>query len=110
MLGGPQETGVRYYDGGDGAHFRDDLSCGVEPTHMRVAGGEIAIRHRVARVFLDRELQLRHRLVEAPGVEMRGADNKERRADAGARTEAQRGFDMLDRKCRVCPPIALGCR
>jgi hypothetical protein len=61
---------------------------------MRVAGGEIAIRHRVARIFLNRAEQLRHRLVKTPSVEMRGANNKERRADASAGTKAQRGFDQ----------------
>jgi hypothetical protein len=80
----PEEAGVRYHDGGEGVRLRDNLSCVVEPAHMRVAGGEIAIRHRVARMFLDREEQLWHRLIEAPSVERRGAYNKERRADAGA--------------------------
>ena len=55
---------------------------------MSVAGGEIAIRERVARTLLDREKQLRHGLIEAPSEEMRAAYYNERQADAGARTEA----------------------
>jgi hypothetical protein len=64
---------------------------------MGLAGGEYAIRHRVAWIVLDREAQLRHGLIEAPSEEMRCAYLKERRADAGAGAEAQRGFEMLDR-------------
>ena len=106
MLGVPQEAGVRYHDRGDGAQPRDDLSRVVEPAHMRVAGGEIAIRLRVAWILLDREEQLRHCLIEAPAEEMRGAYYEERRADAGAGTEAQRGFDMLDRDVGLARPSA----
>jgi hypothetical protein len=46
---------------------------------------------------LDREEQSRHCLIEAQTEEMSSAYETERRADAGAGTEAQRGFDMLDR-------------
>jgi hypothetical protein len=76
---------------------RDDLSRVVEPAHMGVTGGEIAIRMRQARIFLDREQQFRHGLIEAPADEMRGTYYQERRADAGTGTEAQRGVDVLDR-------------
>ena len=62
---------VRYHDRGDGAQPRDDLSRVIEPSHMRVAGGEKAIRVREVRIVLDREEQLRHCLVEAPAEEMR---------------------------------------
>ena len=37
---------------------------------------------------------------------MRDAYYNERRADAGAGTEAQRGFDMLDRDVGLARPIA----
>ena len=84
----------------------DDLSRLVEPPHMRVAGGEIAIRRRVTWIFLDREKQLRHGLIETPTEEMRAADYNELRADPGAGTEAQRGLEMLDRDDRAGPPIA----
>ena len=53
----------------------DDLARVVEPSHMRVAGGEKAIGYREARIVLDREEQLRHRLVEAPAEEVRGAND-----------------------------------
>jgi hypothetical protein len=46
----------------------------------------------VAWILLDREEQLRYCLIEPPSEEMRGAYISERRADAGARAEAQRGF------------------
>ena len=64
---------------------------------MRIAGGKKAIRRRVAWVVLDREDQLRRCLIEAPTEKMRAAYCSERRADAGATTEAQRGFDTRDR-------------
>ena len=100
----PQETGVRYYDRGYGAQPRDNLSRVVEPTHMGVAGGETAMRQREARILLDREEQLRYSLTEAPAGEMRGAYYKDRRADADAGTEAQRGFGMLDRDVGLARP------
>ena len=83
MLGVPQVAGVRYHDRGDGAQPRDDLSGVVESTYMDVAGGEKAIRLRVAWILLDREEEFRHGLIKAPADEMRGAYDKERRADAG---------------------------
>src|SRR3981081_1842260 len=44
--------------------------------------------------------------MEASGEEMRGADYKERPADAGARAETERGLDMLDRKIGFTGPKA----
>src|SRR5262249_18626588 len=77
----------------------------AEPPHMGVASGENAIRARIARIVLDRDEQFRHRLMETPAVEMRGAYYKERRAAAGTRTEAQRGLDMLDRNVGFARPL-----
>jgi hypothetical protein len=73
MLGVSQVAGVRDHDRGNGPQPRDDLSCVVEPTHMRVAGSESAIWVREARILLDREEKFRHRLIEAPADEMRSA-------------------------------------
>ena len=73
MLRVPQVAGARYYDRGNGPQPRDDVSCIVEPAHMGIAGGEKAIRHRVARILLDREEQFLHGLIEAPRREMRRA-------------------------------------
>src|SRR5262249_24564136 len=88
---------ARHNNGGNGPQPVDDLSRLIEPPHMRVAGGENAIWPWIAWVLLDREEQLRHGLIEAPAEEMRIAYCYERRADAGAGTEAQRGLEMLDR-------------
>ena len=63
---------------------------------MRVAGGENAVRMRMARILSDGEDQFRDRFIEAPAEEVRGADDTERRADLGARTEAQRSLCMLN--------------
>jgi hypothetical protein len=63
---------------------------------MGVAGGEKTIRRWEAWILLNREEQLRHRLIEAPAEEMRGAYLMERRADPGARTETPRGLEVLD--------------
>src|SRR5208282_3177714 len=108
VLGVPVLAEVRYHERRDGAQPRDDLSRVVEPTHMGVAGGERAIRAREAGILLDREEQLRHRLIEAPAEEMGVAYLQERRADPGARTEAQRGLDMLDRDVGLACPIPEG--
>ena len=55
-------------------------------------------------MVLDREEQLRRRLIEAPAEKMRGTDYSERVADTSARAKAQRGFDMLDRNIRLTRP------
>jgi hypothetical protein len=75
-------------DRGNSAQPRDDLSGVVELTHIGVAGGEKAIRLRVAWILLDREKELRHCPIEAPSEEMRGAYYRHRCAAAGAGTEA----------------------
>jgi hypothetical protein len=85
-----------------------DLSCVVEPTHMRVAGGEKAIRVWMGGVLLDRQEQFRHGLCEAPAEKMRVAYLKERRADSRPRAEAQRGIDMFDRDVGLTRPIPEG--
>src|SRR5215472_12908739 len=108
MLGVPKVADVLHNDRGDGEQPADCRSRIVEPTHMRVAGSEKAVWHRVAWVLLEREEQLWHGLFEAPAEEMRLAYSDERRADAGARTEAQRGLVMLDRDVRLARPIPQG--
>ena len=105
MLGVPQDAGVRWYrDRGDGAQPLDDLSCLFEPTHMRIAGGEIAIRLWKIGIFLDREEQFRHRLIEAPTKQMRAAHCKKGHADASTRAEPQRGLDVLKREVELTRP------
>jgi hypothetical protein len=104
VLGVPILAGVRYHDAGNAPQPRDNLSCIVEPTHMSVAGREKAMRRREAWILLDREEQLRHGIIEAPSEEMRHTYRKERRADAGAGTEAQRGLIMLDRDIGLARP------
>jgi hypothetical protein len=104
VLGVPIVAEVRYHERGDGAHPRDDLSRVVEPTYIGVAGGEEAIRAREAGILLDREEQLRHGPIEASTEEMRYAYLKERRADPGAGTEAQRGLEVLDHAVEAGPP------
>jgi hypothetical protein len=59
----------------------------------------------VARILLDRQKQFRDRLIEVPTKEMRGSDHMESRADAGAQTELQCGFDMPDRDVGLARPI-----
>src|SRR5689334_11484943 len=97
-------AGVRYHDGGNGLQARDDLSCIVEPTHMRVAGGEKAVWLRAAWILLDREEQLRHGLIEASAVQMCRAYCGHRRTDPGTGTETQRGFDMGNRDVGLARP------
>src|SRR5208283_6213430 len=84
---------------------RDDFSGVVEPSHMGVAGGENAIWVRKARIILDGEKEFRHCLIEAPAEEMCLAYYSERRADAGARAEAQRGLEMFDRDVGLARPL-----
>ena len=52
----------------------------------------------------QREEQLQHGLVEPLSKEMRAAYYPERRADGGARTEAHRSFDLLDRDIGLARP------
>jgi|HubBroStandDraft_6_1064221.scaffolds.fasta_scaffold33304_5 hypothetical protein len=101
MLGVPQVAGIRYHDTADGAKPPGDFLCLGEASHMGIAGGEIAVRRREARIVLDRQEQFRHGLLEPPSQEMRLAYQRKRSADAGARAEPQRGFGMLDREVGV---------
>jgi hypothetical protein len=48
----------------------------IEPTHLRVAGSEIAIRDRETGILLDRKEQFRHRLIEPPTEKMREAHER----------------------------------
>src|SRR5262249_37944199 len=60
----PQEIGVCYHNRCYGAQPLDDLACVVQSTHMRVAGGEIAIRYREAWILLDCKEQFWYCLIE----------------------------------------------
>jgi len=71
---------------------------------MGVAGGEIAKWRCAVRIFLDREAQFRHSLIEAPTEQMRRAYYRERWTDTCAGAEAQRGLDVLDRKIGLARP------
>src|SRR6185437_16782858 len=97
-------AGVRYHDGRDRAQPRDDDAGIVEPPHMGVAGGEKAIRAWKAGIVLDRQQQLRHRLIKAAGKEMCETDDIGRCADTRAGAEAQCGIEMLDRGVRLARP------
>jgi hypothetical protein len=66
----PQVVGVRYHDRADGAEAPDDFSRVGKAPHMGIAGGEISIWYRKARILLDREEQFRHGLIKAPRQEM----------------------------------------
>src|SRR5207248_3421482 len=87
VLGITQVTGVRYYGRGNGAHLPNNFSCVIKPAHLRVAGSEKAIWVREARIFLDRDEEFRHRLLEAPADEVCHTYVEKRRSDAGAGTE-----------------------
>jgi hypothetical protein len=63
---------------------------------MGIAGGEVTICFREARIFLDCEEQFRDGFIEAPSDEMRGAYYEERREQAGAGTKAPRDFGVPD--------------
>jgi hypothetical protein len=69
-----------------------------------IENGFVHIPETAPWLLLDREEQLGHSLVETPTVEICGAEIRARRADADARTEAQRGFKMLDRNVRLARP------
>ena len=66
-----QEADIRHHDGANRTEPREDLSRLGEASHMSIAGGEIATRHREARILLDREHEIRHGLIEPPSEEMR---------------------------------------
>ena len=85
VIGVPQIAEIRNHGRGNGPQSPDNLSCVVKPTHMGVAGSEIPICKRMARIFLDRSQEHRHRLIEAPADKMRRADSNERCANTSAR-------------------------
>src|SRR5271156_4332280 len=88
----------------NGAQLLDDRTRFVQPTHMRVTGGENAIRDRKARIVLNREEEFRHSLVEPTAEEVCAAQYEQRRASSGARTEPQRHIGMIDRNIRRARP------
>src|SRR5215470_4107589 len=88
------------YSTGDGAQSPDDISRLVEPPHMGVAGGKVAISRWEARIVLDGEEEIWHRRFVSPADKMGLADNSERKADSPTGAETKRGLDMLDRKIR----------
>src|SRR5215470_2955969 len=97
---------ARHDHRGDHAQLGDDCACFIEPDHVRLARGEGAIWQRAAWILLDRKEQLRHRFIEAPAEEVRYTQVEERRPDAGAGTEAQRGLETLDRDVGLsCPQL-----
>jgi hypothetical protein len=81
MLGVPQIGDVRYHDAGNGPQPPDDRARFVEPSHMGVAGCEVAIRVGEAGILLDREQQLWDCFVETSSVKVRGADCQKSPAD-----------------------------
>src|SRR5690242_16407966 len=95
---------VRFHDRGNGPQPLDGLSGVIKPTHMRVAGGEIAIWLQVAGILLDREEEFRHSLVEPPSKGTSTTHYRKRVGDTGARAEAQRGLNMLDRIVGLARP------
>jgi hypothetical protein len=88
MLRVPKVPYVRYHGGGDRAQPLHNCSCIYKPSRMGVTRGEKLIWMREVWIILDREEQLRHRLVEAASEEICGTYCSERRADAGAGAEA----------------------
>src|SRR6516165_6264440 len=85
------------YDTGNGPQPLDDYPRFVQPSHMGIAGCEIAIRVGEARILLVREQQLWDGCVEAAQVKKRRAYREERPTDPGARAESQRHFGMRNR-------------
>jgi len=90
----------------DGPQALDDLARLIEPTRMRVAGGEIAVGVREAWIFWESDELLCH--VETPGNEMCAADDKLGGADARTQAETKRGLAMLDRDVGQACPIMEG--
>jgi len=106
VLSLPQIAEIRNHGRGNGPQSPDNLSCVVKPAHMGVAGGEIPICKRVARILLDRAEEHRHRLIEATADKMRGAYSNERRANTGARAQAERYLHVFDRDVGLAGPIS----
>jgi hypothetical protein len=90
-------TEVRNDDGSNCPYLRDNFPCLGEPAHMCVAGGKSAVRRRMARVLLDPEEQIRYGFFKAPADQMCMTYHLDGTADARPWTQAQRGFEMLDR-------------
>src|SRR5262249_40093395 len=106
VRGAPQRTGGREHQRRDDTQARNDFPRFRTPSHMGIAGGEIAVGVGVAGIILYRKKQVWSRLVETLRGEMGGADDVERAADAGARAKAQRDLDMLDREIVLAGPSA----
>src|SRR5690242_21806626 len=64
---------------------------------MRIAGGKGVICRWMARIFLNFVEQKRHSFFKAPAEEMRNTYHLDGSTNARTRTQAQRGFEMLDR-------------
>src|SRR4029077_18350338 len=92
-----QVIGARDYEGSDGAQPGNDFPCLVEPPHLGIARGQIAVRNRIVGVFLDREQELRQCLIETPAEKMRGTDRADSHSDPSPWAKPYRGFEMLDR-------------
>src|SRR6266436_1579706 len=97
VLGLTQFGSARHNDRGNRTQPRDNLSRLIEPPHMSITGGKIAVCVWEAWVVLDREQQLRGRQIEPPADEMRSADLDRSPADPSAWAQAQRRLDMFDR-------------
>ena len=102
----PQKAKGRQYDRGDAPEPLHDFSRRFEPPHMGIAGGESAIWLRVGRIILNREKEFWHRLIKTPTQEMCPAYQCERVADAGARTETERGIRILYRDIGLPGPTS----
>ena len=88
----------------DGAEPSDDLLGVIEPAHVGIRGGEIAIRHGVALVLLDREDEIGHGLIEAPTEEMRHPYEAPPMAELHAGAQELSYLQMLDRNFWVTRP------
>lgn len=71
---------------------------------MDIARGENAAGVRIARIFLNRQEQLRRRFVKLAFEEMGFADQAQRRTRALARAQPQRSLGMLDREIVLTAP------
>jgi hypothetical protein len=90
-----------HYGRSDSAQAPDDFSRLVEPPHVGVAGGKVAICRCEAWIVLDGEKKNWYCLAVTPADEMRLANDREGKADTRTRAETKRGLDMLDRKIRL---------
>jgi hypothetical protein len=89
VLGVPQETvNRRHYSITHDPEPIDRRSRLVEPTHMRVAGGEEAISPGLARVVVYRQAQQWQCLIETPTAEMGDADARRQTSNPRSGIEA----------------------